>query len=153
MAIFQRTSFDNTGGTNGFGKSSIPMFQHIGEFTFRAGNRYLDIKTNYATQSAMLSFYYWGYLYNSGDLFGSAGTYAYSGASFVNTYIRNSGSTALTVIYKTGAPYYLSFKFDRGNDGYSEGKVNLFIASHGLGLSDVGVLAYAENNSASPYYS
>lgn len=152
MAIFQRTSFDST-SLNGFGKSSIPMFQHIGEFTFRAGNRYLDIKTNYATQSAMLSFYYWGFLYNSGDLFGSAGTYAYDGTSFINTYIRNTGSTTLSSIYKTGAPHYLSFKFDRGSNGYSEGKVNLFIASHGLGLSDVGVLAYAENNTAGAYYS
>ena len=151
MSIFQRTRFDST-GTNGFGRSSMPMRHHVGEFTFRAGNRYLDIKTDLATQSAMLSFYYWGFLYNSGDLFGSAGTYAYNGTSFINTYIRNTGSTTLSSIYKTGSPHYLCLKFDRGSDGYSEGKVNLFMIDHGLTIAP-GVLGYAENNSASQYYS
>jgi hypothetical protein len=151
MSIFQRTRFDST-SVNGFARSSMPMRHHVGEFTFRAGNRYLDIKTDLATESAMLSFYYWGFLYNSGDLFGSAGTYAYSGTSFINTYIRNTGSTTLSSIYKTGSPYYLCLKFDRGNDGYSEGKVNLFMIDHGLGIAP-GVLAYAQNNSASAYYS
>jgi hypothetical protein len=151
MSIFQRTRFDST-SVNGFARSSMPMMYHVGEFTFRAGNRYLDIKTDLATESAMLSFYYWGFLYNSGDLFGSAGTYAYSGTSFINTYIRNTGSTTLSSIYKTGSPYYLCLKFDRGNDGYSEGKVNLFMIDHGLGIAP-GVLAYAQNNSASAYYS
>jgi hypothetical protein len=151
MAIFNKTIFDST-SPNGFAKSSMPMLNHVGEFTLRAGNRYLDIKTNYATQSAMLSFYYWGYLYNSGDLFGMAGTYAYTTTSFLNTYIRNFGVTTFMGPYKTGDPYYLCFKFDRGADGYSEGKVNLFINNHGLDLS-VGVLAFAQNNSASNYYS
>jgi hypothetical protein len=150
MSIFQRTRFDST-GTNGFGRSSMPMRHHVGEFTFRAGNRYLDIKTDLATESAMLSIYYWGYLYNSGDLYGSAGTYAYQGTSFLNTYIRNSGSTTFSSFYKTGAPYYVCLKFDRGSDGYSEGKINLFMIDHGLGIAP-GVLGYAENNSASAYY-
>jgi len=150
MSIYQRTISDGT-SPNMFARSSMPMMHHVGEFTFRAGNRYLDIKTDMATTSAMLHFYYWGYLYNSGDLFGSAGTYAYSGTSFINTYIRNSGVTTLSSIYKTGSPHYLCLKFDRGADGYSEGKVNLFITDHGLGIAP-GVLSYAQNNSASLYY-
>jgi len=151
MAIFQRTISDST-STNIWGRSTMPFMHHVGEFTFRAGNRYLDIKTDLATETAMLSFYYWGYLYNSGDLFGSAGTYAYTGTSFLNTYIRNTGSTTLSSFYKTGSPYYLCLKFDRGSDGYSEGKVNLFMIDQGLGIAP-GVLGYAQNNSASAYYS
>ena len=150
MAIFQRTISDAT-SPNTFAKSSVPMMYHVGEFTLRAGNRYLDIKTNLATTSAMMSFYYWGYLYNSGDCFGSAGTYAYSGTTFINTYIRNSGSTSLINIYKTDTPYYVCLKFDRGGDGYSEGKINLFMTDHGLTLSP-GVLSYAQNNSSALYF-
>ena len=100
----------------------------------------------------MLSFYYWGFLYNSGDLFGSAGTYAYNGTSFINTYIRNTGSTTLSSIYKTGSPHYICLKFDRGGNDYSEGKINVFISIHGLSLARVDVTSFAQNNTAGQYY-
>lgn len=150
MAIFNRT-ISNATSPNIFGRSSMPMMYHIGEFQLRAGSRYLDIKTNLATQSDMLFFYFWGYLYNSANCFGYAGCYPYNGSSILNKYIYNTGTTGLADIYKTGSPFYLCFKFDRQSDGYTEGNINVFIARHSLDIA-VGVLEYAQNNSASAYY-
>jgi hypothetical protein len=153
MAIFQRTIFDSS-SPNGFSSSTTPMMQHIGEFTLRAGNRYLDIKTNLETQSAMLFFYFWGYLYNAQNCFGYAGCYPYNGTSILNKYIYNSASTQLLNIYKTDAPYNVCLKFDRQDSGYTEGKINVFIINHGLNMGyRVGVTSFAENNTASSYYS
>jgi hypothetical protein len=152
MAIFQRTIFDGS-SPNGFSSSTMPMMQHIGEFTLRAGNRYLDIKTNLATQSAMLYFHYWGYLYNSQTCFGHAGCYPYNGTSILNKYIYNTGVTTLSNIYKTDTPYYVCLKFDRQGDGYTEGKINAFITVHGLDMgSRVNVISFAENNTVGQYY-
>jgi hypothetical protein len=152
MAIFQRVISDAT-STNQWARSGMPMMQHIGEFTLRAGNRYLDVKTNFISGSAMLSFYYWGYLYNRGTIFGHAGCYLYSGTDILNKYIYNTGSTTLSNIYKIASPNYMCFKFDSGNDGYTEGRINIFIASHSLDLGAVGIIEYAQNNTASSYYS
>lgn len=152
MAIFQRTIFDGS-SPNGWSRSSTPMMQHIGEFTLRAGNRYLDIKTDYPTQSAMLFFYYWGYLYNAANCFGYAGCYPYNGTSILNKYIYNNASTQLSNIYKTDAPYYVCLKFDRQDNGYTEGKINVFISSHGLDIGmRINVLSFAENNTTGQYY-
>lgn len=152
MAIFNRTIFDGS-SPNGWTRSSMPMMQHIGEFTLRAGNRYLDIKTDLASQSAMLYFHFWGYLYNSANCFGYAGCYLYSGVDILNKYIYNTGSTSLTNIYKTSS-YNVCLKFDRQGDGYSEGKINVFISNHGLDMGyRVGVTSFAENNTVGSYYS
>lgn len=152
MAIFNRTIFDGS-SPNGFSRSSMPMMQHIGEFTLRAGNRYLDIKTDLATQSAMIFFYYWGYLYNAQNCFGYAGCYPYSGTSILNKYIYNSASTTLSNIYKTDVPYNVCLKFDRQDNGYTEGKINVFISNHGLDMGyRVGVVSFAENNTVGQYY-
>lgn len=152
MAIFNKTIYDGS-SPNGFARSSMPMMQHIGEFTLRAGNRYLDIKTDLATQSAMLYFHFWGYLYNSANCFGYAGCYPYSGVDILNKYIYNTGSTILTNIYKTSS-YNMCLKFDRQGDGYSEGKINVFISNHGLDMGyRVGVISFVENNTAGSYYS
>ncbi len=152
MGIFYKTISDAT-STNTWSNSSPPMLQHVGEFTLRAGNRYLDVKLSYATESAMLFFYYWGYLYNSANCFGYAGGYPYTTTSILNKYIYNNGSTTLMDIYKTGSPYYVCLKFDRQGDGYSEGKINIFIGTHGLDIgSRVTALAYIQNQSATNYY-
>ena len=95
--LFQKTILDST-SPNSFATSTMPMMQHIGEFTLRDGNRYLDIKTNLITGSAMLSFYYWGYLYNSATCFGHAGCYPYDGTTIINKYMYNTGATILTNI-------------------------------------------------------
>jgi hypothetical protein len=151
MAIFQKTILDST-SPNSFATSTMPMMQHIGEFTLRSGNRYLDIKTNLITTNAMLSFYYWGYLYNNATCFGHAGCYPYDGTTIINKYIYNTGATILTNIYKMAAPYNLCLKFDRGNSEYSEGKINVFISIHGLNLARVDVTSFIENNTAGQYY-
>jgi hypothetical protein len=152
MAIFYKTLIDQT-SLGSWARTSTTGLQHVGEFTLRAGNRYLDIKLDYASQSAMLFFQYWGFLYNRANCYGYAGTYPYSGTSFINTYIYNSGSTTLASIYKTSA-YYICLKFDSQSDGYSEGKINVLMSSHGLDLGyRVGVLAFAQNESSSAYYS
>jgi len=151
MAIFQKTILDST-SPNSFATSTMPMMQHIGEFTLRDGNRYLDIKTNLITGSAMLSFYYWGYLYNSATCFGHAGCYPYDGTTIINKYMYNTGATILTNIYKMAAPHNLCLKFDRGGSDYSEGKINVFISVHGLSLARVDVTSFAQNNTAGQYY-
>jgi len=153
MAIFQRTIFDGS-SPNAFSNSTMPMMQHIGEFTLRDGNRYLDIKTSLSTTSAMLFFSYWGYMYNSATCFGHAGCYPYSGTTIINKHIYNTGSTVLTDIYKIDGTHNVCLKFDRGNNGYSEGKINVFISIHGLDLgSRVNVTSFAQNNTVGQYYS
>lgn len=125
---------------------------HLGSFTHRAGNRYLDIKTNNASGSLMFMFHVWGYLYNSANINTWIGGYSYTNNSILNLYTQNLGNCTATA-YRTSTNNFLCLKIDRGSNGYSEGKVNVFF--HAWGASEMAgtiVTSYAQNDSASNFY-
>jgi len=123
---------------------------HIGSFTHRAGNRYLDIKLNQG--GSMFMFHIYGYLYNSANINTWIGGYSYLNNSILNLYTQNLGNCSATV-YRTTTNNYLCVKIDRGNNGYSEGKVNVFYHAWSQGeMEGMAVTSYAQNDSASNYY-
>ena len=125
---------------------------HIGSFTHRADNQYLDIKTNNNAGSLMFMFYIYGYLYNSANMNTWIGGYSYSGNSILNLYTQNLGNCSATA-YRTSSNNFLCLKLNRNNSGYSEGKVNVFFHAWSQGeMENMCVTSYAQNNSASNYY-
>jgi hypothetical protein len=123
---------------------------HIGSFTHRAGNRYLDIRLNQG--ASMFMFHIYGYLYNSANINTWIGGYSYTGNSILNLYTQNLGNCSATV-YRTTTNNILCVKIDRGNNGYSEGKVNVFYHAWSQGeMEGMAVTSYAQNDSASNYY-
>jgi hypothetical protein len=125
---------------------------HIGSFTHRADNQYLDIKTNNNAGSLMFMFYIYGYLYNSANMNTWIGGYSYTGNSILNLYTQNLGNCSATA-YRTATNNYLCLKLNRNNSGYSEGKVNVFFHAWSQGeMENMCVTSYAQNNSASNYY-
>jgi len=147
MSIYQRTVSDST-TINAI--TTTHMMVHLGEFTLRDGNQYLHLKTDITTDM-MMFFYAWGYLYNSASLIGWGASYTYSG-TLINTNLYNVGSTTFHGIYRTSAsPYNVCLRFNRNGTGYSEGRINVFFATHGLG-SRPTVVAFSENNNSGNYY-
>lgn len=125
---------------------------HIGSFTHRAGNRYLDIKTNNNSGSLMFMFHIYGYLYNSANINTYIGGYSYTNNSILNLYTQNLANCTATA-YRTSTNNYLCLKLDRNNNGYSEGKVNVFFHAWSQGeMENLVVTSYAQNDSASNYY-
>jgi hypothetical protein len=123
---------------------------HIGSFTHRDGSRYLDIKLNQG--ASMFMFHIYGYLYNSANINTWIGGYSYTGNSILNLYTQNLGNCSATV-YRTATNNYLCVKIDRGNSGYSEGKVNVFYHAWSQGeMEGMAVTSYAQNNTAGNYY-
>ena len=148
MAIYQRTQVDSS-ITNAV--TSTHMMTHLGEFTLRDGSQYLHVKTDITSDSLMMFFSAWGYLYNSAGLIGWAMGYAYTGTSILNTYLYNVGSTSFHGLYKTASPHNVCLRFNRGGTGYTEGKINIFFATHDLGIRPA-VVAFSQNNTAGNYY-
>lgn len=125
---------------------------HIGSFTHRAGNRYLDIKTNNNSGSLMFMFHIYGYLYNSANINTYIGGYSYTGSSILNNYVQNLGNATATT-YRTSTNNYLCIRIDRGSNGYSEGKLNVFFHAWNAGeMTNMVVTSYAQNDGASVYY-
>jgi hypothetical protein len=125
---------------------------HIGSFTHRADNQWLDIKTNNNAGSLMFMFYIYGYLYNSANMNTWIGGYSYTGNSILNLYTQNLGNCSATA-YRTATNNYLCLKLNRNNSGYSEGKVNVFFHAWSQGeMENMCVTSYAQNNSVSNYY-
>jgi len=158
MGIFQKSMIDGD-EYNVFGRGMALM--HLGEYTLRAGNRYLDLRTNIGDNN-MLYAVYMGYMYNRGNCFGFWGGYPYVSTLILNNYISNMVSstsnivdqTILTSAYRATSAnnYGTCFKFDSKGDGYSEGKINLYIGNHGGPGSSWTVVAYAQNNIAGNFY-
>jgi hypothetical protein len=158
MPIYFKNTTDSDANAN---KPLTGMpWSYVGEFTLRAGNQYLDIRTNMGNNT-MGSAWYWGYLYNRGNCFGFWGGYPYENTLILNNYASNmvsttsnaAGLTILTSVYRATAAnsYGTCFKFDSKSTGYSEGKINLFLNAH-FGQTIFSVTAFAENNISGNYY-
>jgi hypothetical protein len=125
---------------------------HLGSFTHRDGNQYLDIKTNNNAGSLMFMFYIYGYLYNSANMNTWIGGYSYSGNSILNNYVQNLGNCTATT-YRTATNNYLCLKLNRNNSGYSEGKVNVFFHAWSQSeMESMCVTSYAQNQTTGNYY-
>lgn len=158
MPIYFKTRTD--GDDNNKPLGAMPWIC-IGEFTLRADNQYLDVRTNIG-DNTMACAWYWGYLYNRGNCFGFWGGYPYQSTSILNNYISNmvsttsnaAGQTILTSVYRATAAnsYGTCFKFDSKNSGYSEGKINLFVNAHFGPAASFAVTAYAQNNNSGNFY-
>ena len=123
---------------------------HIGSFTHRADNQYLDIRLNQG--ASMFMFHIYGYLYNSANINTWIGGYSYTGNSILNLYTQNLGNCSATV-YRTTTNNILCLKINRNASGYSEGKVNVFYHAWSQSeMEGMAVTSYAQNNSASNYY-
>ena len=158
MPIYFKNTTDSDANAN---KPLTGMpWSYVGEFTLRADNQYLDIRTNMGNNT-MGAAWYFGYLYNRGNCFGFWGGYPYENTQILNNYASNmvsttsnaAGSTILTSVYRATAAnsYGTCFKFDSKSTGYTEGKINLFLNAH-LGQTIFSVTAFAENNISGNYY-
>jgi hypothetical protein len=79
------------------------------------------------------------------------GGYSYQSSSILNLYVQNLGNCSATA-YRTSNGF-LCLKLNRNASGYSEGKVNVFFHSWSQGeMESLAVTSYAQNNSASNYY-
>jgi hypothetical protein len=124
---------------------------HIGSFTHRADNQYLDIRTNNNSGSLMFMFHIYGYLYNSANINTWIGGYSYLSNSILNLYVQNLGNCSATA-YRTSNGF-LCLKINRNASGYSEGKLNVFFHSWSQGeMENMAVTSYAQNNSGSNFY-
>jgi len=124
---------------------------HIGSFTHRADNQYLDIRTNNNSGSLMFMFHIYGYLYNSANINTWIGGYSYLSNSILNLYVQNLGNCSATA-YRTSNGF-LCLKINRNASGYSEGKVNVFFHAWSQGeMENMAVTSYAQNNSGSNFY-
>jgi hypothetical protein len=80
----------------------------------------------------------------------------------LNTYISNmvsttsnaAGSTILTSVYRATSAnsYGTCFKFDSKSNGYTEGRINVFVNGHSGPASSWTVTAYAQSNVSGNYY-
>jgi len=123
---------------------------HLGSFTHRADNQYLDIRLNQG--ASMFMFHIYGYLYNSANINTWIGGYSYTGNSILNLYVQNLGNCSATV-YRTTTNNILCLKINRNASGYSEGKVNVFYHAWSQSeMEGMAVTSYAQNNSANNYY-
>ena len=159
MAIFFQNTTDNDTNVNKV-LTGMPWVC-LGEFTLRDASRYLDLRTNIGNNT-MTCAWYWGYLYNRANCFGFWGGYPYENTSILNNHAANmvatpsntAGQTILSSVYRATAAnsYGTCFKFDSGSSGYSEGKINVFVNTHGGPSTGLTVVAYSENNTAGNFY-
>ena len=120
----------------------------LGWFTSRAYNRYLDFELN-LNGSYMWFAQAYGYLYSSGQVAGSMiSGYTYTNNQILNKYSHTFGNRGWYGSYRTSGGN-LCLKFDRGGNGYSEGRIALFIGTHGAAQSQWRVLRYRQNDTTS----
>lgn len=117
----------------------------LGWFTSRAYNRYLDFELS-LSGSYMWFAQAYGYLYGRGQVAGSMiSGYTYSGNTILNKFNHTFGSKGWYGSYRTSSGN-LCLKFDSGSSGYSEGKIALFIGTHGPTPPEWRVLQYRQND-------
>ena len=120
----------------------------LGWFTTRAYNRYLDFELN-MSGSYMWFAQAYGYLYNRGQVCGSMiSGYTYTNNQILNKYSHAFGNRGWYGSYRTSGGN-LCLKFDSGGNGYSEGRIALFIGTHGVSNKDWRVLRYRQNDTTS----
>ena len=117
----------------------------LGWFTTRAYNRYLDFELN-LSGSYMWFAQAYGYLYSRGQVAGSMiSGYTYTGNTILNKYSHTFGNRGWYGSYRTSGGN-LCLKFDSGGNGYSEGRIALFLGTHGPTNPDWRVLQYRQND-------
>ena len=117
----------------------------LGWFTSRAYNRYIDFELN-MSGSYMWFAQAYGYLYSRGQVAGSMiSGYTYTNNQILNKYSLTLGNRGWYGSYRTSSGN-LCLKFDSGGNGYSEGKIALFIGTHGPTPPEWRVLQYRQND-------
>lgn len=127
-------------------------YKLLGNFSFRAGARYLDIKTNFAGDNLMHQFMVHGYLYNDGNIFAMRGGYTYLGGVINEPSTSMTGATQIVDLYRAsdGA---LCVKLDKQGTGYTEGQISLYFHAHDKAVqNEVVAVRYIQNNNGSPVY-
>ena len=137
----------------GVNRASINVTQYfagtestfLGWFTSRAYNRYIDFELN-LSGSYMWFAQAYGYLYSRGQVAGSMiSGYTYSGNQILNKYSHTFGNRGWYGSYRTSGGN-LCLKFDSGNNGYTEGRIALFLGTHGPTNPEWRVLQYRQND-------
>lgn len=127
-------------------------YKLLGNFNFRAGARYLDIKTNFAGDNLMHQFMVHGYMYNDGNIFAMRGGYTYLGGVINEPNTSMTGATQIVDIYRA-ADGALCVKLDKQNNGYTEGEISLYFNAHNKDVqNDVVAVRYVQNNNGSSVY-
>ena len=117
----------------------------LGWFTTRAYNRYIDFELN-MSGSYMWFAQAYGYLYSRGQVAGSMiSGYTYTNNQILNKYSVTLGNRGWYGSYRTSGGN-LCLKFDSGGNGYSEGRIALFLGTHGPTNPEWRVLQYRQND-------
>ena len=120
----------------------------MGWYTMRAYNRYLDVEFNVGYGIMWFAQAY-GYLYSSGQVAGSMiSGYNYTNNSIINKYSYTAANRGWYGSYRN-SDGNLCLKFDRGSNGYSEGKLAIFLGTQGPTNQDYKILRYKQNDSTS----
>ena len=120
----------------------------MGWYTMRAYNQYLDVEFNIGYGIMWFAQAY-GYLYSSGQVAGSMiSGYNYTNNQILNKFSFTQGNRGWYGSYRNSAGN-LCLKFDRGSNGYSEGKLAIFLGTQGPTNQDYKILRYRQNDSTS----
>jgi hypothetical protein len=124
----------------------------LGWYTLRAYSRYLDIKTNVTSDSFMFFFRATGYLYNYGHANNAFyGGYCYTNNSIINKTSSTPGTRGFSDVYRDPNGH-LCARFDQSANGYSEGRLAIFMGVHGPLDKDVQVIEYIQNDNSTNYF-
>jgi hypothetical protein len=124
--------------------------KYLGSVQFRAYASYLDFRTNLNSNSYMFYMICTGYLYNDG-VFNHAmrGGYMYTGNSVINQHTSTpSGSDAWYNLYRDSSGR-LCGKLNKGQNGYTEGKVHLYFGTFDSNDTGVYITDVVMNNTTS----
>ena len=124
--------------------------KYLGSVQFRANASYLDFRTNLNSNSYMFYMICTGYLYNDG-VFNHAmrGGYMYTNNSVINQHTSTpSGSDAWYTFYRDSSGR-LCGKLNKGQNGYTEGKVHLYFGTFDSNDTGVYITDTCMNNTTS----
>ena len=93
-----------------------------------------------------------GYLYNYGHANNAfyAG-YCYTNNSIINKSSSTPGTRGFSDVYRDPSGY-LCARFDQSANGYSEGRLAIFLGVQGPAPYDVQVMEYIQNDSSTNHY-
>jgi hypothetical protein len=127
-------------------------YKLLGNFSFRSGARYLDIKTNLASDNLMIQFMVHGYMYNDGNIFAMRGGYTYLGGVIVEANTSMTGLTQIVALYRAGDGA-LCVKLDKQSTGYTEGEISLYFYAHNKDAqNNIVAVQYRQNNNGGSVY-
>jgi hypothetical protein len=120
----------------------------LGWYTIRAYNRYLDVEFNVG-YGVMWFAQAYGYLYGRGQVTGSMiSGYNYTNNQILNKFSYTAGNRGWYGSYRNGAGN-LCLKFDSGSNGYSEGRIAIFLGATGPLDQNYRIIRYKQNDSTS----